>query len=146
MVKKKSKTKSKNAVSDLKSQLVRALADYDNLQKRTEKERDLFRTFAKVEVIDRILPVLDMLEEAQEHLKDKGLAIALNSFQNVLKTEGLQRINSDAGEMFDEDLHDAVDIVEKKGKNGEIVEEILPGYKMDDVLIRPAKVRVIRNN
>lgn len=146
MVKKKSKTKSKNVVSDLKSQLARALADYDNLQKRTEKERDLFKTFAKVEVIDRILPVLDMLEEAQQHLKDKGLAIALNSFQNVLKTEGLQRINSDAGEMFDEDLHDAVDIVEKKGKNGEIIEEILSGYKIDDVLIRPAKVRVIRNN
>jgi molecular chaperone GrpE len=146
MVKKKSKTKSKNVTSDLKSQLARALADYDNLQKRTEKERDLFKTFAKVEVIDRILPVLDMLEEAQQHLKDKGLAIALNSFQNVLKTEGLQRINSDAGEMFDEDLHDAVDIVEKKGKNGEIVEEILSGYKIDDVLIRPAKVRVIRNN
>lgn len=146
MVKKKNKTKSKNEVLDLKNQLARALADYDNLQKRTEKERVLFKTFAKVEVMDKILPVLDMLEEAQHHLKDKGLAIALNSFQNVLKTEGLQRINSDAGEMFDEDLHDAVDIVEKKGKNGEIVEEVLSGYKIDDVLVRPAKVRVIRNN
>lgn len=145
MAKKKNKAKSENEVSNLKNQLARALADYDNLQKRTEKERSVFRKIAKIQVIDRILPVLDMLEETQGHLQDKGLAIALNSFQNVLKSEGLIKINSDVGNMFDGDLHEVVDVVSQKGKNGEIVEEILSGYKIDDVLVRPAKVRVIKN-
>ena len=141
---KKKNIKPKDDINILKSQLVRALADYDNLQKRTEKEMSQFRSFASVSTIGKMLPVLDMFEVAQEHLKDPGLSLALNSFKGVLKEEGVERVESKKGTMFDEEVHEAIEISSQKGKNGEIVEELLPGYTMDKTLIRPAKVKVVR--
>lgn len=129
---------------DLRNQLARALADYDNLRKRIEKDKEVYRQLASLEVVAKLLPVFDMLDEAQKHLQDSGLAIAINEFKEVLSEEGVEEIFSKPGTKFDENLHEAVDVVKnKKGKDSEIVEEILSGWKFKDgPIIRPAKVKV----
>ncbi|OGM03065.1 nucleotide exchange factor GrpE [Candidatus Woesebacteria bacterium GWA1_41_8] len=144
------KTKAKEKFSEkefgqIRDQLVRALADYDNLRKRVEKEKEQFKYLASLSVIEKLLPVFDMLEEAQKHLQDSGLAITINEFLTVLKEEGIEKIDARKGTKFDEELHEAVEVVSSPGKDGEIVEEVLTGWKFSEgPVIRPAKVKVIK--
>src|SRR5579859_6593288 len=85
-------------VEVLKGQLARALADYDNLRKRTEEEKITWMKFAGAKVIAELLPVLDMIENAQKHLKDGGLSIVINEFKNVISEEGFEEIPLRLGE------------------------------------------------
>lgn len=148
----KSKTKSKTkkqkkqelTIEELKGQLIRTLADYDNLQKRTDKEREDLRKVLSSQFVSKLLPVLDMLEDAQEHLKDSGLAIAIKEFYEVLDSEGVKKIEAKKGMMFDEELHEAVETVDKGTKSGEIIRVVLTGFAINNQLIRPAKVIVVR--
>jgi len=142
--KKDQKKKQELTVEELKGQLIRTLADYDNLQKRTEKEREDLRKVVSTHIVSKLLPVLDMLEDAQKHLKDSGLAIAIKEFYEVLDSEGVKKVKAEKGMMFDEGLHEAVETVDKGGKSGEIVSVILSGFSIGDKLIRPAKVVVVR--
>lgn len=136
----KTKVKNNEAI-ELKSQLTRALADYDNLRKRTEAEKSIWLKFAKQELLIKLLPILDTLEIAQKHLNDKGLEIAVNQFRDVLKEEGV--IEIEAG-VFDEGLHEAIDTA-SGGKDGTIAEIVSKGYKFNDgTVIRHAKVKVYK--
>ena len=85
----------------MKSMLARALADYDNLSKRVDRERADLGKIASVGILARLLPVLDNLENAQRHLGDAGLAIGIAEFQKVLSEEGLNEIKPKIGEAFD---------------------------------------------
>src|SRR3989344_5307370 len=103
MIKRVGKLKAKESkpeVDTLKNQLARALADYDNLRKRVEREREDFGRVAKVMLLARLLPIYDMLEEAQKHLKDSGLAITIEEFAKVLKEEGIEKIEVNVGDAF----------------------------------------------
>ena len=148
-VKKKKSVKNKPNKKDeeialLKSQLVRTLADYDNLTKRIERERETFGQVAKYRLVVNLLPALDMFYGAQSHLKDAGLAIAIQTFEESLADNGVIRIEAEVGGQFNEEYHEAIEAVEdKKRQNGEIVEVSLIGWKMaDGMIIRPSKVKV----
>lgn len=128
--------------SDLKNQLARALADYDNLRKRVEREREQVEKIAGAKFALRALSVFDMLEEAQKHLKDSGIALTIEEFEKVLKDEGIEKIEAGPGKKFNEELHEAVEIV-KNGKDNKIAGVVLTGWKFrDGPVIRPAKVKV----
>lgn len=128
----------------LKEQLARALADYDNLRKRVEKEQESLVQMAGFSVIERLLSVFDMLEDAQKHLKDSGLAIAIKSFEDVLKEDDVERIPVGQGTPFNENIHEAIEVV-RGGivKDGEIIEELISGWKYrNGPVIRISKVKV----
>ena len=134
--------KKDNEVAILKNQLARVLADYDNLRKRTEGERQLWVKFSGERVLIKLIPVLDMLASAQIHLKDSGLAIAVGEFKKVLLEEGIEEIVPRKGDPFNPQLHEALESV-GGGKKGQIAELILSGWKFTDgKIIRPAKVKV----
>ncbi len=143
---KKKPTKKKNLEDDkvLRESLARALADYANLQKRVEREREEYAKFANLKLVARLLPVYDMLEGAQDHLKDSGLAITIDEFSKVLLEEGIEKIKAEAGDDFNEEVHEAVEIAEVPAKkDGKIVEVILSGWKIvDGPIVRPVKVKV----
>jgi len=125
----------------LKDQLTRALADYDNLTKRVEREREGFAELANLRFVLKFLPIFDMLEQSQKHLKDPGIAIALKELYEALETESIVRISAREGEDFDESVHEVVEVVD--GDNGKIVECVLTGWRYDNgQVIRPAKVKV----
>jgi len=129
-------------VDELKNQLARALADYDNLRKRSELEREVLLKYSSERIVARILPLLDSIENAQKHLKDSGLAIIIADFKKLLYDEMLEEILPKKGDNFNEELHEAIEACEG-GKKGTIAELILQGWKfMDGPVLRHAKVKV----
>lgn len=144
-----SKIKTKvSEVEVLKNQLVRALADYDNLQKRIEREREEITKLSNLGLLVRLLPVVDMFEEAQKHLGDSGLEIALGQFLSVLKEDGIEKIPVAKGDNFNENIHEAIEVIKTEDKLsvGKIAEVSLCGWKYTDgTIIRHAKVKVFKN-
>lgn len=136
------KAKIQKNKKDLENRLARALADYQNLVKRAEKEKSEMVLRANRSLIEDLLVVLDMLERAQKHLQDNGLGMALAKFRQILENNGVERIEAEEGLMFNETLHEAMDVI-IGGERGVIVEVLEEGYKWKDgVVLRPAKVRV----
>lgn len=131
--------KKKDQIADLENKWKRALADYANLEKRIEKEKEDFVKFANAQLLDKLLNVLDDLESAEKHLKDKGLTLAGNRFREILKEEGVEEIEV-LGRNFDPELMDAVETVD--GPKNKVVEVVLKGYKLYGKVLRPAKVKV----
>jgi molecular chaperone GrpE len=134
-----------NKETDLKNQLARALADYDNLRKRTEKEKEEIVKLANLSFFLKLAPVIDSLKKAQDHLKDEGLENIIKELTRVLSEEGIESVEAQVGLRFDENYHEAVEVVniEDETVQGTISEIILEGWKLKDgPVIRPAKVKV----
>ena len=130
-------------VEDLKMQLARALADYDNLVKRTEADSENIGKIVQARVILQILPIFDMLINAQSHLKDQGLELVVQEFKSALSDLGVSEIKTAAGDEFNPQLHEAVDV--KEGENGKIIEVVRSGYTLEDKVLRHAQVVVGRS-
>lgn len=144
MPSKKKDTSNLELIDGLKSQLSRALADYDNLRKRTEIEKEGWFKYAGIRVVGNLLPILDNLENMQKHLNDQGLAITIIEFKRVLKEEGFSEINPEVGQDFDENKMEAVEVIEG-GEMGKIAEVLLPGWMIEDgQVVRHAKVKVFK--
>jgi len=141
-MKKQFKTKGEAEVIELKNQLIRALADYDNLRKRTDLEKEIWIKFASERILVALLPVLDSLEEALKHLQDQGLAMAVGEFKKIFSEEGLEEIQPKVGEEFNHEIHEVIE-VEDDGQKDTIAEVTLNGWKFKEgKVIRFAKVKV----
>lgn len=139
---------SPSEVDGLKMQLARALADYENLRKRVDRERSEMIDMITKRFITRFLPIFDMIADAQRHLGDAGLGISLKVLQDTLKDEGIVEIEVKSGMIFDHTVCEAVDtIVSEEHDEDTIAEVTLPGYKfIDGPVIRYAKVKVYKRN
>ena len=124
---------------DLELKWKRALADYANLEKRIDKEKEVFVKFSNAQLLQRLLPILDDLERAEQHLKDQGLALAISKFKEILQKENLTEIKTQ-GEEFNPELMEATEIV--KGPKNRVVEVINKGYLLNNKVLRVAKVKV----
>jgi molecular chaperone GrpE len=133
-------------LESVKAMLARALADYDNLSKRVEREREAMGKIASLGILVRLLPVLDNLESAQEHLHDAGLAICIVEFKKLLSEESLNEIKPVVGDEFNENTMEAIEVT--IGARDNIISElVLTGWKFNDgQVIRPAKVKVSKVN
>lgn len=125
---------------DLKEKYLRALADYQNLEKQTAGWKEEFVKFANQDLILDLLEILDDLEKAQEHLKDNGLKIIIDKLQTILKNNGLEEINLENA-VFDPNLCEAVETLPGEEDN-KIAEVISKGYKLNGKVIRVSKVKV----
>lgn len=145
---KQNEEQNSSEVENLRSQLARALADYDNLQKRIERDRDDSKYLSKLVIISRLLPVFDMITDAQKHSGDQGLGIALKVLSDTLKDEGIVEIVVNEGDDFNPDLHEAIDTIsDSEKKDGTIAEVTMKGYKFTTgPVIRHSKVKVYKNN
>ena len=142
---KKVKTNSPNnaelleKITSLEERLARSLADYLNLEKRIDSQRQLFVTLATTSILSKMVEVLDNFYLAQKHLNDPGLKMAIDKFDSVLKTEGLEEINP-LGLEFDPQSMECIETVE--GKENFVIEVKKLGYKLNGHVIRPAQVSV----
>lgn len=130
-----------NQLKAYQDQVKRVLADYQNLEKRALQERQMWIRSANKEMILRILPVLDTLEMAGKHVQDKGLQLSIQQFISALKDEGVDTIET-VGKEFDPHTMEGIATVE--GAEGKVIEEVRAGYKMGDMVLRPAQVKVGR--
>ena|SRR3989344_1171507 len=129
---------------DLKNRLARALADYQNLVKRLEREQGEIYLRATRNFVEDLLPVVDDLERAQVHLQDQGLGMGMEHLQRVLDSHGVAEITAKTGDEFDSGIHEAIDSVDGGSKNT-LAQILSKGYKWKDgKIIRPAKVQVYK--
>ncbi len=126
-------------VEEWKSKYLRALADYQNLERRSQEEKERVRTFAAEMILTRLLPVMDTLGKAQEHLKDPGLDLALRELWAVVEEQGVTKIDA-VGKVFNPHEMECIEVVE--GPENEVVEETLPGYRFRGKVLRVAQVKV----
>jgi len=117
----------------------RALADYQNLQKRVSEEKGEWIRSANKDLLLRLLPVLDTLMLAEKHLKDQGLTVSISHFLDILKAEGVIKIKT-VGEDFDPMQMECV--MTEEGKENKVLEELRAGYMLYDKVLRPAQVKV----
>ena len=126
-------------IVDLENKWKRALADYANLEKRIEREKESFVKFSNQGLISNLIIILDDLERCQVHLKDQGLALTINHFEELLKSEGIEEIVA-LNHHFDPLLMEATELI--KGDKGKVLAVDLKGYLLNSKVIRPAKVKV----
>ena len=133
-----------------RTRLVRLRADYDNLRKRIDREREEFELHANLSLVAKLLPVLDNLERAlavdssdrSAPALHEGLIMIHKQLTDQLAEDGLQAIDA-LGQLFDPNLHDAVATEASSGKPvNTVVEEFQTGYLFRDRVLRPAMVKV----
>ena len=90
-----------------------------------------------------MIDVLDNFNLAQKHLNDPGLKMAIDKFDSVLKSEGLEEISAENQE-FDPQFMECIEVVE--GKTNFIIDVKKIGYKLNGHVIRPAQVSVGKSN
>src|SRR6266568_32846 len=129
----------KKQVEEFENNYRRALADYQNLQKRVQEEKSEWIRSGNKELILRILPVLDTLMLAKQHVKDQGLQVSIQQFLDVLKSEGVTKIET-AGQEFNPHLMEC--ITTETGEENIVIDEIRAGYMLYDKVLRPAQVIV----
>jgi len=138
-MKKVKQKKNTQEFEDITNQLKRALADYQNLEKRTLDEKKEWIMSGNKSLITNLLPVLDNLFLAQKHIQDEGLTLSVQKFSEVLESEGVTKILT-KNEVFDPNTMECVSV--QVGEDGKVLEEIRPGYIMNDNILRPAQVVV----
>lgn len=124
---------------EFESKYKRALADYQNLEKRASEQKREWALFANKELLLRILPVLDTLELAQKHVQNEGLTVSIQQFLDVLRQEGVTKVPT-VGKEFNPHIMEVVST--KEGEDGKVLEEVRAGYMLHDKVLRPAQVVV----
>ncbi|RJQ33259.1 MAG: nucleotide exchange factor GrpE [Actinobacteria bacterium] len=136
---------------DYLSQLKRLAAEFDNYKKRMIREQSAAIALASKNLIEQLLPTLDDLERAIESVKDgqsaemvaKGVELTYNDIQKLLEAEGVEQINP-VGEGFNPATSEAVAQVDSDQSSETVVEVLQKGYKMNNMVIRPAKVTIAK--
>ena len=130
----------KQQAEQFKNKYLRALADYQNLEKRINQERFELMKMGNKNLLIKVIPFLDNLEKAEVFVHDPGLKISKDHFMQILKEAGLEEMDL-LKKDFDPNLAEAIDIVPGKDNN-KIVEVLRKGYKFEDKIIRVAQVKV----
>jgi molecular chaperone GrpE len=127
------------------------VAEFDNYRKRTLKERAELILNGGEKVITAILPIIDDMERAIDNgaktddpqVLREGMELIYHKFIKALESQGVSKIDAE-GTDFDTDVHEAVAMVPGMGddKKGKVIDCLQQGYKLNDKVIRHAKVAV----
>lgn len=140
--------KLKKEKEEIYKKFLRAIADIDNLRKRTEKEKREFYNVILSEILLSMLPTIDDFERALSNQTDqneafrKGVELIYKNFKDTLFKFGLKPIEA-VGTEFNPFYHEAIFKVDSEEVDRPIViEELQKGYLLNDRLLRPSLVRV----
>ncbi len=124
---------------DWKSKYLRALADYQNLEKRSREQVNDSRKFAAELILARLIPVVDTFAKVRVHVKDVGFDLAYKELTVVLTEQGVEAMHV-LGKPFDPHEMECIEVV--PGNDNEVVEEVFPGYRFRGKVLRVAQVKV----
>jgi molecular chaperone GrpE len=134
-----------------KDKYLRLFAEFENYKKRTTKERiELFKT-ASQDVLLSMIPVLDDFNRANQQLDNDGesnnsdgFKLIFNKFDEALKSNGLIATETQKGDQFDGEIHEAITQIpaSSDSEKGKIIDIIEVGYQLGDKIIRYPKVVV----
>ncbi|WP_010303418.1 nucleotide exchange factor GrpE [Kurthia senegalensis] len=129
---------------------LRLRADFDNMKRRSQLDRESQAKFRAQSLLTDLLPVLDNFERAlsveatsEEALSmKKGIDMVYRSLVAATEKEGLQVIATE-GEVFDPNIHQAVmQESDSEKESGIVLQELQKGYQLKDRVLRPAMVKV----
>jgi molecular chaperone GrpE len=137
--------KLKQEVAEKNDKYLRALADYQNYQKRVEKENNTREDELKKKYLLELLDFQELLKKAAEDSNPKeGLKLLIAAFDKFFEREGIAYIDS-KGKPFDHIYHHAISVVEKNDcAEGIVLEEVKKGYTVGGKVLRPSQVIVTK--
>ncbi len=143
-----------NELKDMREQVLRARADFDNFRKRTAREKTELAATVEQAFLKDLLPLLDNLnrasdaadsENADAETLRKGIEMIKQETVAVMGKHGLEQIETE-GKIFDPNFHQAVGTVQDDSKeDGAIAAEFQCGYIARGRVIRPSMVQVVKN-
>ena len=129
---------------------MRLMAEFQNFKRRAAREKSDIHAYANEKIIGELLPVLDNFERAlQTESGDlesyaKGMELIFTQLKTALEHAGLEEIKA-LGEEFDPNVHNAVMTEDsEEQEDGQISKVLQKGYKLNDKVIRPSMVAVVR--
>lgn len=137
-------------LEEMKDKYMRMVAEFDNYKKRSIREKLDFMKSAAQDTLSALLPVLDDFDRAKKFAEgkenaawDTGVDLVYQKLYTVVRNKGLEPMDA-TGEAFDPELHEAITEIpapteEMKGK---VVDTVEKGYRLNDKIIRHAKVVV----
>lgn len=138
-------------LAEMKDKYLRLMAEFDNAKRRNAREQNDIRQTAGKDVIQSLLVILDDMERASKQMETadnldavkEGTMLVFNKFRNILLQKGLKKMDS-LQEEFDVELHEAITEIPAPDSSlvGKVLDEIEPGYYLNDKIIRHAKVVV----
>ena len=138
-------TKLQQELLDKNDTYLRTLADFQNYQKRMEKELQAQKEETKNKYLLELLDLTELLKKAYEDPDPKpGLKLLLGNLDKLLEKEGIIYIDC-KGKQFNHQLHSAISTIEKEDcVEGTIIDEIKKGYLVGEKLLRPSQVIVAK--
>ena len=139
-------------LENLENQLKKALADYTNLDRDMEKRLEIRAVQLKIGIATELMSIIDTAQlaiSAKENLVLEGDILAwsdgvtaiLSQIEKTLETLGISKIEVNAGDRFDSNIHEALAMV-NEGEKGTIHQVVARGYKLGDYVVRPVRVIV----
>lgn len=138
-----------NEILSLTEALQRERADSMNLRRQHDEQLAGLKDLLKADIVKQLLPVIDNFERSLRHIPKEltnndyvtGIKSIIKQFEQTLQNLGVERIQT-VGELFDPRYHEAVSMEDGRGSHEIVSEEIQPGYKLDNHVIRHAMVKV----
>jgi molecular chaperone GrpE len=135
-------------LEELKERHLRKLAEFENLRKRSEREKAESRLMALADLAREFLPVLDSFEQALAHASSRdlegdfgqGILLIHRQLSDLWRKHGLREVETAGG--FDPNYHEAVSTEPSPEPPNTILDVLRKGYRIGDRLIRPALVKV----
>jgi len=135
-------------LEELKERHLRKLAEFENLRKRSEREKAESRRMALSDLAKEFLPVVDSFEQALAHASSKdlegdfgqGILLIHRQLSDLWRKHGLREVDTSGG--FDPNHHEAVSTEPSTEPPNTVLEVLRKGYTIGDRLIRPALVKV----
>ena len=133
--------------------LLRATAEIENIKKRSQKEVENAYKYSTESILQEIIPIYDSLslscnlsdEKITKEQLDQGNKLLLSMFQKIFEKNNIEEINPQ-GESFNPELHQAISTIENNNEeNDKITEVVQKGYLLNNRVIKPALVIVIKN-
>ncbi len=146
-------------LDELNDRLLRMAAEMENLRKRSLKEREDAIKYSTTKFARDIITVADDLERAIESVKEidfetndtmktlyDGVELTLRSLTQIFSRNGIERFDP-LGEKFDPTMHEAMfEVPNSENDSGIIVHLVEPGYRLNDRILRPARVGVSKSD
>lgn len=129
----------------------RAKADFINYKKEEVKKLEDIARYGSGDLIKDLISVMDNFDLALRTLEkagpvEKGIYLIRTQIEDILKKRGLVKIEIKPGDMFDPAVAEALSEVDAEAPPGTIVEEIEPGYRLHEKVLRPARVIVSKDH
>jgi len=136
-----------NKIKELEEGWKRTQADFENYKKRQEESRGEILEMMKADFLTKLTPVLDNFHRAFLHAPEddfaRGVKQIEKQLEDILISEGLQKIPANTGDKFDCNIHEAMSCEQNKEiPLDHIIAETESGWMFSDRVIKPAKVRV----